>query len=41
MTGALANRYGVAVMQPVILAMIAACLIMWFFLPKRGDRKKD
>jgi hypothetical protein len=35
MTGALANKYGVKVMQPLIVAMLVVCILMWLIVPKK------
>ncbi|GHJ86104.1 hypothetical protein NliqN6_2506 [Naganishia liquefaciens] len=40
-TGALSERFGVKTMQPVIVAMLAVCFLLWIPVPKRAkDLKK-
>jgi nitrate/nitrite transporter NarK len=32
--GAIANAAGVKVLQPIILAALVLCMVVWLFLPK-------
>lgn len=39
-TGALANRYGIISLQPLIVAMMAGMAVLWFMVPS-STKKKD
>ncbi|KAJ9107428.1 hypothetical protein QFC21_000879 [Naganishia friedmannii] len=36
-TGALASKYGVKTMQPFVVAMLAACFLLWIPIPKNAE----
>lgn len=41
LTGLIATRAGVQVLQPVILGLIAGGVICWWFIPKVPERMED
>ncbi|KAG8690195.1 hypothetical protein FRC09_012093 [Ceratobasidium sp. 395] len=41
MTGALAQKHGVKVLQPMLVGMIAAMLVLWTLIPTVPKRRGD
>ncbi|CAE6460672.1 unnamed protein product [Rhizoctonia solani] len=41
MTGALAQKYGVKVLQPMLVGMIGSLIVLWSFVPSVPQRRKD
>ncbi|KIO26091.1 hypothetical protein M407DRAFT_15159 [Tulasnella calospora MUT 4182] len=41
MTGALASKYGVQVLQPLLIAMMAAQIVLWFFVTRAKVSRED
>ncbi|KAG8909407.1 hypothetical protein FRC01_006960, partial [Tulasnella sp. 417] len=41
MTGALASKYGVQVLQPLLIAMMAAQIVLWFFVTRAKVTRED
>ncbi|KAJ1311653.1 hypothetical protein OPQ81_010128 [Rhizoctonia solani] len=41
MTGALAQKHGVRVLQPMLVGMISALIVLWTFVPPSPKRRGD
>lgn len=37
--GAIAQSRGVSVLQPIVLALLATCLVLWLALPRTNKKK--
>lgn len=41
LTGLLATAYGVGVLQPMLVALVAMSAITWFLIPQAKDTQND